>query len=141
MIKIVKIGKTKKWTIICPECGTEFTYNKEDIITQALTQTITCPVCKSILDHDANKDNYVEEDFNKQLETIDFTKLTTNPYVDSDKYYQSFFIQNKHCQTCSWYEQVLKNGNLYVGDTPCNWCPYGNTVTCNTNTSNSIKGE
>jgi hypothetical protein len=32
------------------------------------------------------------------------------------------------CATCPWKDRDF--GNLYVGDTPCQWCVYGTKLTC-----------
>lgn len=36
------------------------------------------------------------------------------------------------CAGCPWNQNILfNNGNLYVGDTPCQWCQHGTKLTCN----------
>lgn len=36
------------------------------------------------------------------------------------------------CAGCPWNQNILFNGNqIYVGDTPCQWCEHGSKLTCN----------
>lgn len=109
MIKILKEGKTVKFTKTCPKCGCEFEYDVEDLQTDhtiALTtypcqfsRYVICPWCGEHIFHD-----YTTEGPFK-FPNIIYT--TTNGYEMPD------------CDKC-----INKPDPLHpvVGDSPCTWC-------------------
>ena len=138
MIKVIKEG-IKEFHATCPFCYCEFTYEKED----AYNGIVSCPCCGATIDatqHTRNavpdsaiKDNMVYEtpEYRKLQKALD--KQLKNPsYVDCNK-------PKNPCETCSYYLR-FKSGEIYVGDSPCQWCQYsGLKVTC-TSTGTSING-
>ena len=43
------------------------------------------------------------------------------------------------CATCPWKDKDF--GNLYVGDTPCQWCKYGTQITCSSGCTSTISSD
>ena len=144
-IKIIKDGK-KEFYITCPSCGCEFIYGLNDLKRGTVYSTIKCPCCGDEIVHsntgkefaqgifvspksninDATTDPSIKD--NMVWETPEYKKLLENikqqpSYIDCNK-------SVSPCETCSYYQR-LRGGEVYVGDSPCQWCqknPY--KVTC-----------
>ena len=121
MIKVIKHGQ-KEFNCICPLCGCEFTYEYEDIHTEAIrgitysasrTSYVVCPDCK----------HHCEI-----LEKTNWPPLIDNPIPTVPFNTPS---ETKDCQDCDWWKKMNQPGGFtYVGDTPCTWCsknPYRTT--------------
>lgn len=157
MIKIIKEGK-KEFKAICPICGCEFSYELEDLQQTPTYKIVKCPCCGQEIIHIEH-----EEDTSKVAEPrsntgnslqSDLTKICDNMLYQTPEYKEflkalgrqleqpSYVDCNKPkspCETCSYYLR-LKSGEIYVGDSPCQWCQYGGLqVTC-TSTGTSING-
>lgn len=118
MIKIIKSGK-KEFHAICPSCGCEFTYEKEDL---NRTNSVKCPECNMPIPHST-------------------VNITPKPI---DVYYKGIATDNMQsnnlCANCSYIKKLMTD-HVYVGDTPCTWCEYNPLkVTCTTVYTNT-KGE
>ena len=147
MIKIIKEG-IKEFAATCPFCYCEFTYEKED----AYNGTISCPCCGTTIDvtrqskpytrpYKSNTPGVISEPVildNMTWETPEYKELSklieeqmkTPSYVECNK-------PKSLCETCSYYLR-LKSGEIFVGDSPCQWCQHsGLKVTC-TSTGTSI---
>lgn len=129
MIKIIKSGK-KEFHAICPSCGCEFTYEKEDLSGKdyiGALDYVTCPECGMPISH---------------------LMITTSP-KPIDVYYKGITTDNMQsnnpCANCSYIKKLMTD-HVYVGDTPCTWCEHNPfRVTCtnvytatNTNTDVSV---
>lgn len=119
MIKVIKHGQTE-FTHTCSRCGCEFTYEHEDIQSEAVrsltnyssTRYVKCPDCGNICYVNPNSD----WPWPTPGEPIPCTPAETNK-IDP-------------CKDCDWMKKLL-GGITYVGDIPCTWCnkgPY--KVTC-----------
>lgn len=135
MIKIIKEG-IKEFAATCPFCHCEFTYEKEDVY----NGVVSCPCCGTTIDVTQHtkmqiRDNMVWETPKiKELNKFIEKQIVSPSYVDCNK-------STNPCETCSYYLR-FKSGEIYVGDSPCQWCQYsGLKVTCNsTGTSvNEVK--
>ena len=117
MIKVIKHGQKPKFKKVCSNCGCEFEYEQEDVITDynwnlnSLTWTyprrikrvVICPDCGEKLLHDTIID---DQDWYPPNITYTLTGSgTTAPWPDCDK------CLNKPDPT-----------KTIVGDTPCTWC-------------------
>lgn len=135
MIKIIKEG-IKEFTAACPTCGCEFSYGVEDLYMSISCRTVKCPCCRREIIHDEvarisqndQKKQALDNMTWKTPEYKEFQKaldkqLKQPSYVDCNK-------PTNPCETCSYY-QKLKSGEIYVGDSPCQWCQHsGLKVTC-----------
>lgn len=128
MIKVIKHGQ-KEFNCTCPRCGCEFTYEYEDIHTEAIrgitynyssTSYVVCPDCKHHCEI-PGKTNWYDP-----IPTVPFN----TPYGIKD------------CQECDWWKKITQPGGFtYVGDTPCTWCnknPY--RLTCDSISTSSTSG-
>lgn len=114
MIKVIKHGQ-KEFNCVCPRCGCEFTYEYEDIHTEAIrgitysyssTSYIVCPDCKYHCEV-PGKTNWPPL-INDPIPTVPFNTPSGT----------------KDCQECDWWKKITQpRGYTYVGDTPCTWCP------------------
>jgi len=127
-IKVITHGKKPKFKKICSNCGCEFEYEQEDIVTdynwnltlsypRRIKRVIICPDCGERLLHDI----VVDQDWYPPIVT--YNNLSTWP----------------DCATCP--NRPDPNKLAQVGDTPCTWCiknrPYCTTGTISvTNDSN-----
>lgn len=102
MIKIIKSGK-KEFHAICPNCGCEFTYEKEDFNGTDYdgVEYVKCPECGTPVSHSG---------INTQIEPIP----CTNPITIT-------IPRMRSCEDCDFYKS-LKTGQIYVGDNPCCCC-------------------
>ena len=110
MIKVIKHGQ-KEFNCTCPRCGCEFTYEYEDIHTEAIrgitysyssTSYVVCPDCKHHCEIPGRTNWY------DPIPTVPFN----TPFGTRD------------CQECDWWKKITQPGGYtYVGDTPCTWCP------------------
>jgi hypothetical protein len=110
MIKVIKHGQ-KEFNCTCPRCGCEFTYEYEDIHTEAIrgitysyssTSYVVCPDCKHHCEI-PGKTNWYDP-----IPTIPFNTPSGT----------------RDCQECDWWKKITQPGGYtYVGDTPCTWCP------------------
>lgn len=99
MIKIIKQGK-KEFHTICVRCGCEFTYEVEDI---GFAGFVECPTCGEQCSHNSG--------LTPTPPNINWNDLKAIPCTNANP-----------CKDCDWYNKMLKNGGVYVGDTPCTWC-------------------
>ena len=141
MIKVIKHGQ-KEFNCICPRCGCEFTYEYEDIHTEAIrgisynyssTSYVVCPDCK----------HHCEIPGKTNWPTPYYEPIPTIPFNTPSG--------TKDCQDCDWWKKITQPGGFtYVGDTPCTWCsknPYRtvwsdsiSSTSSNTLCKDSIKG-
>lgn len=127
MIKVIKHGQTE-FNATCGRCGCEFTYEYEDIQSEAVrsltnyssTRYVKCPDCGNLI--------YLPPYSN--FPTIG-EPIPTVPFNTP--------LGTKDCQDCDWWKKITQPGGFtYVGDTPCTWChknPY--TVTCDSISTSS----
>lgn len=135
MIKIIKEG-IKEFSATCPFCYCEFIYEREDVH----DDIVNCPCCGATMDVKQHtktqiRDNMVVfktpeyEELQKELEQ----KAKWPSYVECDK-------PKSPCETCSYWLK-LKSGQIYVGDSPCQWCQYGGGLQVTyTLTGSSVNG-
>lgn len=135
MIKVIKHGQTE-FNATCGRCGCEFTYEYEDIQSEA-TRSLTnysniryvkCPDCGNLI--------YLPPHSN--LPTIG-EPIPTIPFNTPSG--------TKDCQDCDWWKKITQPGGFtYVGDTPCTWChksPYKFTcdsISTSSTSSATLKG-
>ena len=126
MIKVIKHGQTE-FNATCGRCGCEFTYEYEDIQSEAVrsltnysnTRYVKCPDCGNLI--------YLPPYSNwpNSIEPIPCSPAETNK-IDP-------------CKDCDWWKKITQPGGFtYVGDTPCTWCnksPY--KVTCDSISTSS----
>lgn len=156
MIKIIKDGK-KEFKATCPVCGCEFSYELEDLQQTLTHKIVKCPCCGKEVAHKEGisqvavpRDNTGDSISSDPIRVNDNAIYQTPEYKELSKLLEEqlknpFYIEcNKSknpCETCSYYLK-LKLGEIYVGDSPCQWCQYsGLKVTCNSSGSgvNGIK--
>ena len=157
MIKIIKEGK-KEFTATCPICGCEFSYEFDDLKKGITYNTVKCPCCEDEIVHSGVGKEYAQGVFipprsntnsatsdpvikdNMVWETPEYRKLQNE--LEKQVKQPSYVECNKPtnpCETCSYYRK-FKSGEIYVGDSPCQWCQYsGLKVTC-TSTGTSVNG-
>ena len=130
MIKIIKDG-TRMFKVTCPNCGCEFTYENEDIVTNS---AVICPCCEQYLPHKKINDNIQSQNKFPDIDKYVLLKKTS----DGAEIRQRVFSPDENpCDSCPNNPKYLKTP--YVGDSPCQWCQKNpNKVTC---TSNASKGE
>lgn len=126
MIKIIKSGK-QEFHAICPHCGCEFTYEKEDLsgknyIYIGASDYVKCPECNMPIPHS-------------------IVNITPKPI---DVYYKGTVTDNMQsnnpCANCSYIKKLMTD-HLYVGDVPCAWCEFNPLkVTCTTVYTTITKG-
>ena len=113
MIKVIKHGQ-KEFEHICSRCGCEFTYEYEDIqseATRGLTNYtsvsyVKCPDCGNIC--------YVNK--NNSNNGWPWSNNTPIPCSES-------VSDINPCKDCDWHKKMITDGTTwYVGDTPCTWC-------------------
>lgn len=121
MIKIIKEGK-KEFNTVCPTCGCEFSYGFDDLKKGIAYSIIKCPCCGDDIVHSNARREFAQGVYVSPSEIGDPTK-PTNP-----------------CETCS-FNLRLKTGEIYVGDSPCQWCQYGLKVTCTSTGTTSTLNE
>lgn len=126
-IKIIKQG-VKEFSITCPYCGCEFTYEKEDVH----NSQVICPCCSTnLLVGTVNTNPFPMPIWYNQRVAPDGYKirdgLNKHPRTLPDG---ATLINNENgCEGCSNNPKYLKTP--YIGDSPCQWCqknPY--KVTC-----------
>ncbi len=127
-IKVIKHGQKPKFKKVCSNCGCEFEYEQEDVITdynwnlnsltwnypRRIKRVVICPDCGEKLLHDT----IIDQDWYPPSITYTLTNdRITSPWPDCDK------CPNK----------PDPNKPATVGDTPCTWCiknrPYCTTTT------------
>lgn len=125
MIKVIKHGQ-KEFTHTCSRCGCEFTYEYEDIHSEAIrgltdyssTRYVICPDC-------GNKCCINTGSIDWPWPNLPYIPCNTAPHS----------LPNP-CKDCDWYKKMSQPGFTYVGDTPCTWCSKGPyKVTCDTSIS------
>lgn len=107
MIKIVKPGQ-KEFTCTCQHCNCEFTYELEDI---QLANVVSCPTCGNLCVHKNNTSIMPNIGWPYSPNA---TPIPCNTNLETNK--------TDPCAGCTWRETMLKDGGVYVGDTPCTWC-------------------
>lgn len=126
-IKIIKQG-VKEFSITCPYCGCEFTYEKEDVH----NSQVICPCCSTnLLVGTVNTNPFPMPIWYNQQVAPDGYKirdgLNKHPRTLPDG---ATLINNENgCEGCPNNPKYLKTP--YIGDSPCQWCqknPY--KVTC-----------
>lgn len=130
MIKIIKSGK-KEFYITCPNCGCEFTYEKEDFNGADYdgVSYIKCPECGTPVSHSRSVINTQPRPIG-----VNYQRTVTDNMQS-----------NNPCANCDFTKQLM-SGQIYVGDTPCTWCQHNPfRVTCtnvytatNTNTDVTV---
>ena len=108
-IKIIKEGKTTKFTKTCPRCGCEFEYEEEDVkVDSSVCLTsypakyatyVICPCCGKYLDHGYKT-------FPNTL-NVSYTDATVTELRDLD------------CEKCPYRPDPKKPT---AGDSACDWC-------------------
>ena len=120
MIKVIKHGQTK-FTHTCSRCGCEFTFEHEDIQSEAVrsltnyssTRYVKCPDCGNTC--------YVNSNIGWPWPNIG-EPIPCNIPSDTGL---------NPCSNCDWWKKMQAPGFTYVGDTPCTWCNKGPfKVTC-----------
>jgi hypothetical protein len=116
MIKVIKHGQ-KEFNCACPRCGCEFTYEYEDIHTEAIkgitysyssTSYVVCPDCKYHCEV-PGRTNWPPF-INEPIPTDQFNTPSGT----------------SACHECEWWKKITQPGGFtYVGDTPCTWCSKG----------------
>ena len=115
-IKIIKEGKVKKFTKICPDCDCEFEYEQEDIkVDYSICLTsypckyntyVVCPCCGKHLHH-----GYTDTELPfPNYPNIIYTGNKTD--IKSDTF-------ELNCDTCP--NKPNPNKPIF-GDSPCTWC-------------------
>lgn len=126
-IKIIKQG-VKEFSITCPYCGCEFTYEKEDVH----NSQVICPCCSTnLLVGTVNTNPFPMPIWYNQQVAPDGYKirdgLNRHPRTLPDG---ATLINNENsCEGCPNNPKYLKTP--CIGDSPCQWCqknPY--KVTC-----------
>lgn len=109
-IKITKPGQ-KEFHGFCNWCGCEFTYEISDLKLSATGDKLDCPTCGKDYHHPSrNKSGPVP---------LELPNITWPP--EPIPCIEPNTTQTDLCAGCSWKE-YLKQGGIYVGDTPCTWC-------------------
>jgi len=128
-IKVIKHGK-KVFRTVCPICGCEFEYEKEDltevvdkksITYDAKVRVVKCPECEEEIKHSDYRESYstwptypntqsgiepgTQTPWTSNYPNIIYTTKETVPELDCDK------CPNKP----DWSKPQ-------IGDTPCTWC-------------------
>ena len=127
MIKVIKHGQTE-FTHNCSRCGCEFTYEYEDIHTEAIrglttnsttSRYVVCPDCGNkyfISDNSNSNTGWPWPNIGEPIPCNTPIDTSLNP-----------------CVTCDWWKKMQQPGSIYVGDSPCTWCSKGPyKVTCGT---------
>ena len=96
-IKIIKEGKTGKFTKTCPNCGCEFEYGQGDI--KYYGTYVICPCCGKHLPHNCYIAYYNNSHIN---------------YIPPKK---RFIVTN--CDNCP---NKPDPKNVTTGDSSCDWC-------------------
>lgn len=129
MITVIKHGK-KEFKGYCSRCGCEFTYEFEDIQSEAVrgltnyssTRYVKCPDCGDYVYIGTTSTPPSQPGWPIPGEPIPCAPTEANK-IDP-------------CKDCDWMKKML-SGITYVGDVPCTWCnkgPY--KVTCDTISGN-----
>lgn len=134
-IKIIKQG-VKEFSITCPYCDCEFTYEKEDVH----NSQVICPCCSTnLLVGTVNTNPFPMPIWYNQEVAPDGYKirdgLNKRPLTLPD--WATKVDNLSGCEGCPNNPKYLKTP--YIGDSPCQWCqknPY--KVTC---TSDVKQGE
>jgi DNA-directed RNA polymerase subunit RPC12/RpoP len=113
MIKVIKHGQ-KEFEHICSRCGCEFTYEYEDIHTEAIrglttnstTRYVVCPDCGNKCSINGGNIGWPWPNTGEPIPCNTPSETALNPCID-----------------CDWHKKMTTDGiNWYVGDTPCTWC-------------------
>ena len=99
-IKIIKEGKTGKFTKICPYCGCEFEYDQGDVKVNYDAYVI-CPCCGKHLLH----------------KHYHYTAYYNNPNVVHISPEKGTIVA--YCDNCP---NKPDPKNVTTGDSPCDWC-------------------
>lgn len=100
--------KPEEYVVTCPECGTKFSYNLEDVEGVCSYRWVSCPTCEHQIPHSPNK-----HIINLPNEVPAIPCSNPNP-----------------CDDCDFHKKLM-SGQTYVGDAPCQWCEHGmGKVTC-----------
>ena len=100
-IKIIKEGQVK-FPATCGRCGCEFTYELEDVNAAGF---VTCPCCGELI-------------FHKRSDTVHY------PFGSIPCGEGTNILSKNFCQECDFYKKYLAGGQVYVGDSPCQWCQH-----------------
>lgn len=110
MIKVIKHGKTE-FTHTCSRCGCEFTYEYEDIVQDSFNlqstsaKFVKCPDCGNTCYIGTNT-SWPWPNIGEPIPCNTPSETALNP-----------------CSNCDWWKKMITKGAVYVGDTPCTWCP------------------
>ena len=110
-IKIIKQGKTGKFTKACPYCGCEFEYEQGDVKVNYDTYPssysseydtyVICPCCGKHLPH----------------KRYHYTAYYNNSHIKYIPPEKEFIVTN--CDNCP---NKPDPKNVVTGDSPCDWC-------------------
>ena len=123
-IKIIKEGKTVKFTKTCPDCGCEFEYEKRDVKANYNDVSISypneygtyviCPCCGKHLPHNGYRAYYNKPNVNY----VNYIPSEKGQGYINSKYIDGGIIVS-YCDNCP-----NKPDPKYTvtGDSPCDWC-------------------
>lgn len=118
MIKVIKHGQTQ-FKMICPHCGCEFTYEKEDIKYKTglfMVHTDTYSEMNFVECPDCGYECYISG--------TPVNPISNTPWLPN----WNLNFNSLDCDKCPYSSK--RGGTPIVGDTPCTWCPK-NQFTCN----------
>ena len=120
MIKVIKHGQTK-FEHTCSRCGCVFTYEHEDIQSEAIRSLTNYSSTRYVICPDCGNKCYINAG-NIGWPWPNNSPIRCNTPIDTSL---------NPCITCDWWKKMQTPGFTYVGDIPCTWCnkgPY--KVTC-----------
>ena len=70
--------------------------------------------------------------FNVEPLTSNWKPLTPiSPLIGNGEFPTAINTEPNPCKNCYFYEQYLKDGKIYIGDSPCEWCQHSKfKITC-----------
>ena len=112
MIKVVKHGQTE-FEHTCSRCGCVFTYEHEDIQSEAVRSLTNYSSARYVKCPDCGATCYISSLGNWPVPN--YEPIPTVPFNTPSG--------TKDCQDCDWWKKITQPGGFtYVGDTPCTWC-------------------
>ena len=123
-IKIIKEGKTGKFTKTCPNCGCKFEYEQGDVkVDSSVCLTsypgkystyVICPCCGKHLSHNG----YIAYYNNPNVNYVNYIPSKKGQgYINSKCIDDGIIIS--YCDNCS---NKPDPKNVITGDSPCDWC-------------------
>lgn len=106
-------------------------YNKNNLMTGE-GYSDGCPVRDMVYrNYDCTPHHFIPNSY--KTATLKWTKPIDFP-VDP-----SITTVKDPCAGCPWNQNILfNNGQIYIGDTPCQWCEHGTKVTCSDYTVTTV---